>query len=386
MYATGDVARVRHTGTIEFLSRADGQVKLHGHRIELGEIEQTLAHHPGVRQVVAARREDRPGVPQLVAYLVPTAGADLQTAALRDRAARTLPDYMVPARYVVLDQVPLTPHGKIDRARLPAPPLALPSATAYVEPRTDAERQMARLWCDILSLPAVSLDDDFFEIGGHSMLAATLLAGVRRTFGVDLPLRSLFEAPTVATLTSVVSSAARGGSIESTLREAEGSLRVDAVLPADVVPDGSAPDLSLPPRLIFLTGATGFLGAFLLHELLEQTTADIACLVRAASVEDGLRRLQSTLAKYGRWRDEHTSRVRIVPGDLDHPRFGRGRCHLSQWRPRQLRLPLPAFESGQRRGNRGSAAPGLSGPHQAGSLRLHDGRPGVGVLHERRRG
>ncbi|HSU16785.1 phosphopantetheine-binding protein, partial [Longimicrobium sp.] len=198
LYRTGDRVRRPASGELEFLGRTDRQVKIRGYRIEPGEIEAALRRAPGVGDCAVVAREDVPGDRRLVAYLVGEATAE----ALRDRLRQSLPEYMVPAAFVFLDALPLTPNGKLDRKALPAPDLA--SAEKYVAPRTPVEEGLAEIWAEVLGLERVGVEESFFELGGHSLLAATVVWGVRERFGVELPLRALFEGPTVAELARVV--------------------------------------------------------------------------------------------------------------------------------------------------------------------------------------
>ena len=192
LYRTGDLGRVRADGAIEYLGRIDHQVKIRGFRIELGEIEAQIAAHPSVRECVVLVREDSPGDKRLVAYLV---GGDV--AAVRARLATKLPDYMVPSAFVVLDALPLTPNGKIDRKALPAPDRQV-SGKPFVATTTPAQGQVAAIWATVLGVERVGADDNFFELGGHSLLATQVISRVRQAFQIELPLRTLFEAPTVA--------------------------------------------------------------------------------------------------------------------------------------------------------------------------------------------
>ncbi|WP_285584914.1 amino acid adenylation domain-containing protein, partial [Actinoallomurus iriomotensis] len=196
MYRTGDLVRRRADGRLEFIGRADDQVKVRGHRIELGEIEAALAAGPKVAQACVVVREDHPGDPQLVGYVVPEDGAGCDPAEVRHALARTLPDVMVPAAIVLLDAFPLTPNGKLDRKALPAPDYA----TTDRAPRTPYEEVLARLFAETLRLERVGIDDDFFDLGGHSLLATRLISRIRSVLGVGLPIRALFDAPTVAGL------------------------------------------------------------------------------------------------------------------------------------------------------------------------------------------
>ncbi|MDX3225470.1 non-ribosomal peptide synthase/polyketide synthase [Streptomyces sp. ME19-01-6] len=196
MYRTGDVARWTRSGELEFVGRADDQVKVRGYRIELGEVEAAVASLPGTAGAVAVVREDVPGDRRLVAYAVPAAGARVGAAAVRRELAAVLPEYMVPSAVVVLDSVPLTPHGKVDRGALPAPELS----GAGRGPRTPREEILCTLFADVLGVARVGIDDGFFDLGGHSLLAIRLLSRIRATLDVTLPIRALFETPTVAGL------------------------------------------------------------------------------------------------------------------------------------------------------------------------------------------
>ncbi|MFP2934055.1 non-ribosomal peptide synthetase, partial [Pyxidicoccus sp. 3LG] len=201
LYRTGDRVRWLADGTLEYLGRIDFQVKLRGFRIELGEVESALAQHPSVREAVAVVREDAPGDKRLVAYVVAEEGDALDALALRAFLKQRLPEHMVPAALVALDALPLTPNGKVDRAALPSPEGAQSAAAhEYLAPRTPVEQQLAEMWAELLHVERVGAHDDFFELGGHSLLATQLVSRLQASFGVELPLRELFEAPTVAKL------------------------------------------------------------------------------------------------------------------------------------------------------------------------------------------
>jgi acyl carrier protein len=208
LYKTGDRVRRRADGDIEFLGRLDGQVKLRGFRVEPGEVEGVLNGHHAVRESVVVLREDAPGKKRLVAYVVPSQDATTPSVdELRGFLREKLPEYMVPSSFVTLDTLPLTPNGKVDRQALLASGVERPdSGSDYAAPRDALEERLARIWGEVLGIGRVGIHDDFFELGGHSLLATQLISQVRAALGVELPLRSLFEKPTVAGLAVVVRS------------------------------------------------------------------------------------------------------------------------------------------------------------------------------------
>ena len=200
-YRTGDLARWRADGQLEFLGRVDHQVKIRGFRIEPGEVEAVTRQHPGVRDCVVISREDTPGNRRLVAYVVAAGPEPLEVADLRRAAREKLPDYMVPSAYVALPELPRNAHGKIDRRALPAPDAERPLVgSAWVAPRTEVETILAAIWCDVLGLARAGIEDDFFELGGHSLLLTQVAARINDAFGVDVPLRELFQRSTIAEL------------------------------------------------------------------------------------------------------------------------------------------------------------------------------------------
>jgi natural product biosynthesis luciferase-like monooxygenase protein len=199
LYRTGDLVRYRADGNIEFLGRIDFQVKVRGYRIELGEIETLLSRHETVQEAVVVAREDSPGSKRLVGYLIPKPGATPVTAELRDFLLAELPEYMVPSNFVVMDAFPLTPNRKVDRKALPAPAQAAPAVqTGLATAQTATEDRLMALWRQVLQVSDIGPDDNFFDVGGNSLIAVALINEVRSTFNVDLPLISLFQAPTVS--------------------------------------------------------------------------------------------------------------------------------------------------------------------------------------------
>ncbi|PSB17678.1 non-ribosomal peptide synthetase [Phormidesmis priestleyi ULC007] len=202
LYKTGDLARYLSDGTIEFLGRMDHQVKLRGFRIELGEIEAVLRQDPQIREAVVILREDQPGDKRLVAYIVASTES-IDTREVSRFLKEKLPDYMVPSAFVQLAALPLTANGKCDRRALPAPQASVNLIVDSV-PSTSAEKALAPIWAEVLHLEQVGIHDNFFELGGHSLLATQLISRIRDAFSLDVPLRHLFESPTVAELARVI--------------------------------------------------------------------------------------------------------------------------------------------------------------------------------------
>ncbi|RIK37175.1 MAG: non-ribosomal peptide synthetase, partial [Chloroflexi bacterium] len=205
MYRTGDLARFLPNGNVEFLGRTDHQVKLRGFRIELGEIEAVLGQHPAVQQAVVLLHQNIQGEKKLIAYVVPVKSSRPTVTDLYSHLQQRLPDYMIPGAFILLNELPLTPNGKLDRQALPAPDTIRPElVNAYEPPRNKVEETLATIWADLLGIERVGIYDNFFEIGGHSLLATQLVSRIENAFHVEIPLRTVFEASTVASLAQVL--------------------------------------------------------------------------------------------------------------------------------------------------------------------------------------
>lgn len=239
LYRTGDLARYLPGGAIEFLGRVDHQVKIRGFRVELGEIETALRQHPAVLDGVVLAREDTPGNKRLVAYVVWREGYTTPVSELRNFLREKLPDYMLPSAFAVLDAMPLTPSGKVDRRALPAPQQSQPPET-FVAPRTPVEEVLAGIWSEVLELEQIGIEDNFFDLGGHSLLATQLLSRVREIFKIEVPVRRIFEAPTVAGLAETV----------ETMVKTERGLQTPPLVP--IPRDGDLPLSFAQERLWFL--------------------------------------------------------------------------------------------------------------------------------------
>jgi len=317
LYKTGDLARYLSDGNIEFLGRIDNQVKIRGFRIELGEIEALLNQHPEVKETVVIAREDVAGNKRLVAYVVPQPKSAITVNELRDYLKDKLPDFMLPSAVVLLKELPLSPNGKVDRKALPAPEEVRADLIGeFVPPRTPVEEKLTQIWAEVLKVEKVGIYDNFFELGGHSLLTTQLLAKVKEAFNLDISLRSLLEKPTVAGLAENIDQVCQT-EVEHPILDLKAETALDqAIYPQTVgkfIPE---------PKAILLTGATGFLGAFLLAELLQQTTADIYCLVRSDKIEDSHTKLQTILESYKVWNEVWSSRIIPIVGDLSKPLLG----------------------------------------------------------------
>jgi acyl-coenzyme A synthetase/AMP-(fatty) acid ligase/acyl carrier protein len=202
MYRTGDIARYLLDGNIDFLGRADDQVKVRGFRIELGEIEAALTAKPGVKQAVVLALEQDSGDKRLVAYVVIDQGANYTAEDLRAHLKQQLPEHMVPYAIVLLPRIPLTANGKVDRRALPAPETV--QARAFVAPQNAEEEKVATIWQEVFHRERISTDENFFDLGGHSLMATQVISRIRERFRVELPIRTIFEHPTIAALAKVV--------------------------------------------------------------------------------------------------------------------------------------------------------------------------------------
>lgn len=319
-YRTGDLVRRFRDGRIEFGGRIDTQVKVRGFRVELGEIESALESAlPGVRAIAAV---DADGA-AITAYLESTAERLGDTHTLLEGLRHTLAPYMVPSAFVLVDAFPLTPNRKIDRKAIAASggaPLQLTASggAEFVAARTGLERDLTAIWTDLLGLTSTpGVRDDFFLLGGHSLLATKLVFRVREKLGMVVPLPVLFAGElTIERLAHILEKG--DGTFGSPLVLAD-----EVVLPEEIRPaPGASVRSAADPRDLFVTGATGFVGSFLVAELLATSSATLHCLVRAATVDEGMQRIRASLTGYGIWDESFTERIVPVPGDLTRDRLG----------------------------------------------------------------
>ncbi|WP_158853297.1 non-ribosomal peptide synthetase [Saccharothrix deserti] len=323
LYRTGDLARYRADGAVEFLGRADKQVKIRGFRIELSEVENVLLRHPLVAEAVVTVREDQPGVPRLIAYVVPVIGRVLTQETLVGHVLGQIPDYMAPSHFVTLERMPLTRHGKIDTNALPAPQDI--AVSGFVEPRSQLEAEIAETFAAVLGLQQISATADFFSLGGNSLLVARLAAQLSREHDVELPIDEIFRVPTVEGIARAVEVHQRQrDNVDSAALYAQqvADLLADVKLDPSIKPDGLPHADWFSPKNILVTGATGYLGAFIAVELVERTDATVHCLVRGSSPDECWDRLEETLRKYRAWDESYRSRIKVVLGDLSKPYLG----------------------------------------------------------------
>lgn len=332
VYRTGDIGGWTTEGNLEVVGRADRQIKIRGFRIEPAEIEVTLAAHDLVDDTAVVPLGHK-GEAQLVAYFTANrAPHQLDPGELRAFIARQLPAYLVPARFVQLNEMPTTVNGKIDFAALPelslSPSAVVPTADDAEATESLVERAVAGLWCQVLDVDAVGPNDNFFDLGGNSILAAELMAKVRASLGILITqvrplIRLLLDDATLRGFASAVESA-RAGTLNAD-GAAHVDLRADTAVGVPIQAELGCGTSWAAPSHVFLTGATGFLGIYLLRELLATTGATVHCLVRADDAHHAMKRIQSNARRYlNDDLDEYraSGRISVVPGDLDQPQLG----------------------------------------------------------------
>ncbi|BAY26129.1 amino acid adenylation domain protein [Calothrix sp. NIES-2100] len=236
---------------------------------------------------------------------------------------KNLPDYMVPSAFVVMETLPLTPNGKIDRRSLPKPKKDRPILTGvYIAPTTLLEKQLAEIWSELLDIEPVGIYDNFFDLGGHSLLMVQLLSRIEKTMQIELPLSYVIKEPTIAGFIKAIDMLESSSDYRFIEEETKVDWQNEVILDPTIHPQVEFVEFTTEPEHIFLTGATGFLGAFLLYELLQQTPANIYCLVRASNLEEGRQKIQINLERYMLWSNKLSSRIVPVIGDLSKPLLG----------------------------------------------------------------
>ncbi|WP_275286096.1 amino acid adenylation domain-containing protein [Halomonas elongata] len=343
LYRTGDLARWLPDGRLQFLGRLDDQVKIRGNRVELAEVEEALHAQAGVSEavvLVSAAETDGEEL-NLLAFIVPDQQQPSTETEMRREMLKTLPDYMAPSAILRLDSLPLNANGKTDKQALLQMYRRLTGSTdnGVREHASEAvyisqmERDIADAWASVLGHRRFDRTDRFFDVGGHSLLAARLMQDVRERLSIQVWIRDLFEHDTVASLASLLEERRRDDQPRPLLdRERIHPLREDASLPDDLVfQPWQATDSLARPRHILLTGVTGFVGAHLLVDLLATTDACLHCPIRARSGSDPWRRLDDTLARYGMTlSDADRERIEVYRADLSDPRLGLTKMHYDE--------------------------------------------------------
>ena len=317
LYRTGDRARWLPNGSVEFLGRLDHQIKIRGFRVELEEIEAVLAEHPRVRAAaVVPLEEAATGSCRLIACLV-AEEAPLDAGELRRFTADRLAGYMVPAAFVELADLPRTLSGKVDRGALRE--IALRdsiSSPPPVAPRPGLEGVLAGWFQELLEIPGIGVEESLFDLGGHSLLLVGLQSRLRAELGIDVELADIARNPSVGALARFIAAGACGAEVTPE------QLAADAELAPEIRPDEGGEAALRPPATVLLTGATGFLGAHILEQLLAQTWARVVCVVRAADDAAAGQAVRRTMERYGLWREERARRITAFAGDLGCPLLG----------------------------------------------------------------
>ena len=312
VYKTGDLARWREDGMIEYLGRNDHQVKIRGMRIELGEIEAQLKAMLQVKDAAVIARGDLTGESRIVAYVVPMPSTTLTIEMLRARLTAVLPEYMLPYAYVILESLPLTVNGKLDQRALPMPEAGTYIGGQYEAPSGEIEQALAKIWQELLGTKWIGRNENFFDLGGHSLLVLRALVMINQRFPCKLRMTDVYGSPTIMALAARI----RGVVADDDVVH----LHQEAILDEAIVANPG--QRRIPAKEILVTGATGFVGRFLVAQLLRDTDARIYCLVRASSTREASARLRAVLSHWDLWSEEAEQRVIAMPGDLRLPRIG----------------------------------------------------------------
>lgn len=324
MYRTGDVGRQEPDGAIQFVGRTDEQVKIRGFRIELSEIERALMLHEGVSEAAVAVTQTSTGEPRITAYVSfnqgqDSASSDELTALLKER----LPVYMIPDLFITLSALPRTSTGKVNRRALPLPDeMQTAPSLSYVPPRTPLEAEISIIVGTVLGLERISIEADLFGLGCNSLLMARIASRLSSTYEMGMPVTQIFKAPTVVGLAGFIDKYQQTGQRAAAPAWTLEQLEAEAVVDPSITVDGLPVADYCSPSNIFLTGVTGYLGAFLLERFLLESTADVYCLVRASSITDGHQRIQKIMEQYQIWNDVYRDRIHAVVGDLSKPLLG----------------------------------------------------------------
>ncbi|MEH7732671.1 amino acid adenylation domain-containing protein [Bacillus pumilus] len=314
-YKTGDLVRQQPDGLIEYVGRKDDQVKIRGFRIELSEIEHVLIKHPSVKSCLVIATEVTPGDKRIIAYIIPFNKKTWDLHTIQSYAKQTFPDFMRPAHYVLLKNFPTTTNGKVDRKALPRYHFDRPSLqTEYVAPTDQIEEALCEIWTDLLKVEPIGTNDHFFDLGGNSILAAKTLMRMQETLHVELPASTLYEHPTIKKMNCL---------LQEQTPQTKQKLKSEGFLDGDIQPTHPFKSSSFKQNVVLLTGATGFLGAYLIKELVQMhPTIQIYCVVRARDKQHARQRIQVNMEKYHLWDEHYLKHLKPIVGYLDKPQLG----------------------------------------------------------------
>ncbi|WP_077413332.1 non-ribosomal peptide synthetase [Chryseobacterium sp. JV274] len=327
LYRTGDLAKWKPDGNIEFLGRIDNQVKIRGFRVELGEIERTLVQQKDIREAVVISKDTEGSTKYLIAFIVLKPDAAKDVSSVRNTLKEELPGYMIPAQIIFIDKIPLTANGKTDAQALKD--LADKEAKELISfepPTNETERIVVDIWSSALERPVINITDNFFDIGGNSLLVATVAVALQRKLDIKVYLRDIYQFPVLQELSEVLIARSKATREAVPMEDVEPyvELQKDVYLaPGTVFAGGFDPKQVENPTTIFLTGVTGFVGIHLLQELLDTTNADIYCLVRAQDQFHAMEKIERCFKQYKiPQKEEQKSRIIPVLGDLALPALG----------------------------------------------------------------
>lgn len=317
MYNTGDLARWNNKGILEFKERSDDQIKIRGFRVELGEIEIVINNYEGVKKCVVLLHEDNQENKQLIAFISGKKSSDFK--ALKNYLHEKLPNYMIPSLLIEVEDIPINVNGKVDRASLKTIASEYKKINStYTGPRNKSEKSLVEIWKQVLAIDQIGIEDDFFELGGHSLLATKVISKIKNEFDVSIAVRDIFNYPTISELSYMIENKDK---IDQQL-----NMDIDLVKESEMDVDfgdlSSLPNYKDDPENVLLTGVTGFIGAYILHELLVKTHAKIHCLMRADNLEMAKKRIIDSLTYYSLYQEEFMDRLEPVLGDLGKPMFG----------------------------------------------------------------
>jgi amino acid adenylation domain-containing protein/thioester reductase-like protein len=321
LYKSGDLVRWMPDGTLEYIGRTDFQVKLRGFRIELGEIESVIMRYVGIKQCIVLMREEDNHKYLVCYFTLNSDGELLNLEKLRDHMYQSLPEYMVPSAFVRLDKIPLTVNGKVDRALLPKPDLSVMGGL-YTSPSNWLEKGITKIWSELLNIEEskVSVTANYFQLGGNSLSIVKMITKVKSFAAVDLPLSTFWKSPTIRTIAKMIEGKSESGS--EGLEKVRQLIINDLVLPTKIRPLVNANPAIYLPKRVLITGATGFLGSYLVNELSKIDSLKICCLIRAQTSAEARERLNGAFVQNQMPHLQKLETIQVVCGDLSGPNLG----------------------------------------------------------------